>query len=106
MAELLVLRKQRMNRTMVPGDVVTVLPDGWAWGSAERGPNADDMWFVLEVPGVPVAAFAELLQPITANGRTVMFRRVHLNLLALGDRPTLVQVMDARVEKHINPLLS
>lgn len=106
MAELLVLARQRMNRTMVPGDVVTVQPDGWAWGSAERGPTADPMWFVLPVPGAPVSAFAQLLEPVVVNGNAVWFRRTHLNLMMLGDSCSIEQVMAARVEKHSSPLLS
>lgn len=106
MAELLVLTKQRANRSMFPGDVVTVQPDGWAWGRAERGPDADSMWCVITVPGVPVSAFAEFLEPITNNGHQVLFRRVHLNLTMLGSSPTLEQIMAARMEKTITPLLS
>ena len=106
MAELLVLTKQRMNRSMVPGDVVTVQPDGWPWGRAERGPDADPMFCVITVPGVPPSAFLEFLEPVHNNGVQVMFRRVHLNLPALGASPTLAQIMAARMEKTLTPLLS
>lgn len=106
MAELLVLTKQRMNRSMFPGDVVTVQPDGWAWGKAERGPEADSMWCVIQVPGAAVEAFAEFLQPVTNNGQQVLFRRVHLNLPALGVSPTFEQIQAARMEKTLTPLLS
>jgi hypothetical protein len=106
MAELLVLTTQRMNRSMFPGDVVTVQPDGWAWGKAERGPEADPMFCVITVPGVPPSAFTEFLQSVNANGAQVLFRRVHLNLAALGESPTLEQVMAARMEKTLTPLLS
>lgn len=106
MAELLVIKQQRMNRSMFPGDVVTVQRDGWPWGRAERGPDADPLWFVLTVEGVPPDAFDEFLQPLIVNGRQALFRRVHLNLLALGERPTFEQVLAARVEKIVNPLMS
>lgn len=106
MAELLVLVRQRNNRTMFPGDVVCAMPDGWRWGKAERGPEADSMWTVIEVPGVPASAFAEFLQPLIANGQQLLFRRVHLNTLALGTRASYEQVMAARVEKVLHPLLS
>lgn len=106
MAELLVLTKQRMNRSMFPGDVVTVQPDGWAWGRAERGPEADSMWRVICVPGTPVAAFAEFLDPVTNNGQQVLFRRVHLDLSRLGELHTLEVLLAARMEKIITPLLS
>lgn len=106
MAELLVLTKQRMNRSMFPGDVVTVQPDGWPWGKAERGPDADSMWCVIALPGVPTSAFAEFLEPVFNNGRQVLFRRVHLNLMALAAVPTLEEVMAARMEKTLTPLLS
>lgn len=104
-AELLVIKQQRMNRTMFPGDVVTVQPDGWAWGRAERGPDADALWFVLDVPGVPVSAFEEFLQPVFANGVPLLFRRVHLNLMSLGDAPSFDDVMAARLEKIVTPLV-
>jgi hypothetical protein len=106
MAELLVIKEQRMNRSMFPGDVVIVQPDGWRWGRAERGPDADSLWCVIEVPGVSTDAFTEFLQPLTVNGRQMLFRRVHLNLMAIGERPTYEQVMAARMEKIVNPLLS
>lgn len=106
MAELLVLTKQRANRSMFPGDVVTVQPDGWPWGKAERGPDADSMWRVVTVPGVPVSAFAELLEPIFNSGQQVLFRRVHLDLSKVADVNTLEGVMSARMEKTITPLLS
>lgn len=106
MAELLVLKQQRANRSMFPGDVVAVQPDGWPWGRAERGPEADSLWCVVEVPGVPVSAFAEFLQPVIVNGRQLLYRRVHLNLLALPERPTFEQIQAARMEKIVNPLLS
>lgn len=105
-AELLVIKQQRMNRTMFPGDVVTVQPDGWSWGRAERGPDADSLWFVLAVPGVPVSAFAEFLQPVFVNGAPLLFRRVHLNLAALGDAPSFGDVLAARMEKIVTPLVS
>lgn len=106
MAELLVLTRQRANRSMFPGDVVTVQPDGWPWGRAERGPEADSMWRVICVPGAPVAAFAEFLDPITIKGHQVLFRRVHLDLSRLGELHTLEFLMAARMEKTIAPLLS
>lgn len=106
MAELLVLTKTRLNRSMHPGDVVTVQPDGWAWGRMERGPDADSMWCVISLPGVPESAFSEFLEPVMNGGRAVLFRRVHLNLVALGDKPSLEQVMAARLEKSLTPLLS
>jgi hypothetical protein len=106
MAELLVLTKQRMNRSMFPGDVVTVQPDGWAWGRAERGPESDPMWRVIAVPGVPVSAFTEFLEPVTNNGRPVLFRRVHLDLTRIGDLHTLEFILAVRMEKTLIPLLS
>ena len=105
MAELLVLTKQRANRSMFPGDVVTVQPDSWPWGRAERGPDADSMWCVVPVPGVPVSAFAEFLEPISNNGQQVLFRRVHLDLMALPASPTFEQIQAARMEKALTPLL-
>jgi len=106
MAELLVIKRQSVNRAMFPGDVVCVMPDGWRWGKAERGPEAQPLWTVIEVPGAPVSAFAEFLQPLIVNGQLALYRRVHLNLLALGERPTFEQVMAARLEKVAHPLLS
>lgn len=106
MAELLVLTQQRANRSMFPGDVVTVQPDGWPWGKAERGSDADAMWCVICVPGVPPAAFAEFLEPALANGGQVLFRRLHVDLMKLGATASMDQVMGARMEKIITPLLS
>jgi hypothetical protein len=37
-----------------PGDVVTMLPDGTQWGSACEGPNADDCFIVIKLPGVSI----------------------------------------------------
>lgn len=106
MAELLVLVGQRANRSMVPGDVVTVQPDGWAWGKAELGPEADPMWCVVAVPGAPVSAFTEFLQPVTHNGRQILFRRIHLDMAQIGSIHTLETILAARLEKLDNPLLS
>ena len=107
MAELLFLTKQRANKTMSPGDLVTVQRDGWPWGRAERGQNADPMFCVVAVPGVPVEAFAPLLEPVdNGAGLQVLFRRLHVNLLALPETPTFEQVMAACGEKTLTPLLS
>lgn len=105
MAELLVLTTAGVSRTHFRGDVVTVQPDGWAWGKAERGPEAAGIWTVIEVPGVPVSEFLPLVENVERNGRQVLYRRVGLNLLALGPNPTYADVMNARVEKTTIPLL-
>ena len=57
------------------------------------------------VPGVPVSAFAEFLEPISNNGQQVLFRRVHLDLMALPASPTFEQIQAARMEKALTPLL-
>lgn len=106
MAELLVLTEQRANRSMFPGDVVTAQPDGWPWGRLERGPEADPMWRVIVVPGVPVSAFVEFMEPVAQDGRQILFRRLHLDLAQLGELHSLESILAARMEKVITPLLS
>ncbi len=106
MAELLVLTQATANRTMFAGDVVTVQPDGWQWGAAERGPDALGMWTVIDVPGVPESEFLPLLESVQRDGAVVLFRRVGLNLLALGPNPTFADIQAARVEKTTIPLLT
>lgn len=106
MAELLVLTKAGANRRMSPGDVVTVQPDGWQWGRAEAGPDAHQMWTVIRVPGVPVSAFAPMLNPVEKDGLEVLFRRTHYDLLRVGHEPTFEHLQAAMVEKTVIPLLS
>ncbi len=106
MAELLVITQETANRRMVPGDVVTVQPDGWRWGAAEAGPNAHSMWTVIRCHGVPESAFARLLMSVHVNGREYLFRRTHLSLLSLPMEPTFEQISAAMVDKPLNPLLS
>jgi hypothetical protein len=107
MAELLVLTQQRANKTMFGGDVVTVQADGWPWGTEERGAGQYPMFCVIAVPGVPVEAFAEFLQPVTTGaGLQVLFRRLGLDLLKVPATATMEQVLAARLEKIVTPLLS
>lgn len=106
MAELLVVVQETANRRMVPGDVVTVQPDGWKWGRAEAGPDAHAMWTVVRAPGVPVHALTRLLLTVVVNGREYLFRRTHLNLLGLPATPTLADLDRCMSDKPINPLLT
>lgn len=106
MAELLVLKQQKANKSMFPGDVVVVMPDGWVWGKAERGADADSMWCIVCVPGVPVEAFREYLEPLKIDDRVVLFRKHHLDLQRLPLFPSYEDLQRCRMEKLINPLLT
>lgn len=102
MARLLVLKSAGASRTMQAGDVVTVQPDGHVWGSGEL----EWPFTTIDLPGVPVAELLPLLDEVSKDGRQVLFRRVGLNLLALGPSPSFADVMSARVEKTQIPLLT
>lgn len=104
MAELLVTTRRSPRGDREPGDVIVCKPDGWPWGRLERGPEAADFWKVIEVPGVPVAAFAELMEPVLAGGHQILFRRVRLDLQRIPAVATLQQVMGARIGKSAIPL--
>lgn len=106
MAKLLVLAMHPVNRAMHIGDVAVAVEDWHVLGDAEEGAGADPMLCLIHTPGVPANAFRELLEPMRLNGREVLYRRMHLNLMSLGRTVTYEQVMAARMEKVIHPLLS
>lgn len=106
MAELLVLTTGGASRTHFRGDVVTVQPDGFAWSDGEAGEAAKGVFTIIKVPGAPVGAFAPLLGGVDRNGVEILYRRIGLNLLALGPSPSFADVQAAMVEKTVIPLLT
>lgn len=113
MAELLV--KARVEPGLDPsrssvwarGEVVSVRPDGWAWGQEERPPK----FVVLQVPG-PVDDWQDLLDGyyedpnglgLEVEGRSLARRRFVIDLDALPDPAPdrAVSFAASRVRDHL-----
>lgn len=76
-----------LHRASLRGDVVVVMPDGHAWGSAEVG---NPEWRVLRFAGLPAEALAEYCVPLMHQGRPVGYRETSINLDTLP-----VEIKDA-----------
>lgn len=75
------------------GDVIAVVPDGWAWSERER---TNPEWRIVRVPGLTVAAAEELMTPDSGDrrvNRMIRWRRKAFDLEHAGLRAKDIQAL-------------
>lgn len=71
------------------GDVIVVMPDGWAWGREEL---KSDVWRIVKLPGVDPDSLRDLTGPVVARvGEELVIVRKRAKRLAVDKLDVLLQ---------------
>lgn len=104
MAEFITLTEDR-GSGFYAGDVVLLGEDGHPWGNAEVGSAACPFFKHVSVPGVPAAALADMVDPVTdGQGRIIVRRRKHFDPAYIRACSKVVSMLELNAARRVKVL--